>query len=205
MRAAAVLKHAEQGGTSQVVTISSDADEKLLRALAVAIVQHPRATLQELARAAGVSKATLYRFCRTRKQLIDTLRNYCIEMVGNVIEASALDTAPPLEALHRLTENHLAQKEFSVFLIYHWKPNEAPGENADSAWDKSKRYEQMLDAFFLRGQKEGVFRIDVSAACLADTYSYLLYGLMESERLGRVARMGLSSTLEQLFLFGVHA
>ncbi len=184
---------------------SSHAEEKLLRALAVAIVQHPRATLLELARSAGVSKATLYRFCRTRKQLIDTLRHYCVEMVGNVIAASALDTAPPLEALRRLTENHLAQKEFSVLLIYHWKPRGTAGENTDSAWNKSKQYERALDAFFLRGQKEGVFRIDVSAACLTDTYSYMLYGLMESERLGRVARAGLASTLEQLFLTGAHA
>jgi len=187
------------------VMISSDTDDKLLRALAVAIVQHPRATLQELAQAAGVSKATLYRFCRTRNQLIDMLRNHCIAMVGEIIEASALDTAPPLEALRRLTENYLAQKEFSVFLIYYWKRSDTSSESIDGSWDKSRQYDQTLDAFFLRGQKEGVFRIDVSAACLADTYSYMLYGLMESERLGRVARAGLSSTLEQLFLFGAHS
>lgn len=38
-------------------------DERLIKALAVAIVDHPRATLKELAEAAGVSKATLHRFC----------------------------------------------------------------------------------------------------------------------------------------------
>ena len=41
-------------------------EEKTLAALALAMVDHPRATLQELAKAIGVSKATLYRFCRTR-------------------------------------------------------------------------------------------------------------------------------------------
>ena len=35
--------------------------EKLLVALAIAMVDQPRATLQELAKAVGVSKATLYR------------------------------------------------------------------------------------------------------------------------------------------------
>ena len=38
-------------------------DERLIKALAVAIVDRPRATLKELAEAAGVSKATLHRFC----------------------------------------------------------------------------------------------------------------------------------------------
>lgn len=41
-------------------------DERLIKALAVAIVDRPRATLKELAEAAGVSKATLHRFCGTR-------------------------------------------------------------------------------------------------------------------------------------------
>lgn len=40
-------------------------DERLIKALAVAIVDRPRATLKELAEAAGVSKATLHRFCGT--------------------------------------------------------------------------------------------------------------------------------------------
>lgn len=44
------------------------ADEKLLKALAIAIVDHPRATFKEIAQAAGVSKATLNRFCGTRDQ-----------------------------------------------------------------------------------------------------------------------------------------
>ena len=35
-------------------------DERLLKALADAIVVYPRATLKELAEAAGVSKATLH-------------------------------------------------------------------------------------------------------------------------------------------------
>lgn len=38
------------------------ADEKLLKALAIAIVDRPRATFKEIAQAAGISKATLNRF-----------------------------------------------------------------------------------------------------------------------------------------------
>ena len=49
------------------------AEEKLLKALAVAMVEHPRGTFKEIAQAAGVSKATLNRFCGTRDNLIEML------------------------------------------------------------------------------------------------------------------------------------
>lgn len=48
-------------------------DERVLAALALALVDKPRATLQELAQAIGISKATLYRFSRTREELVDRL------------------------------------------------------------------------------------------------------------------------------------
>ncbi|EPB7030303.1 transcriptional regulator, partial [Pseudomonas aeruginosa] len=48
---------------------ASVADEKLLKALAVALVDHPRGTFKEIAEAAGISKATLNRFCGTRDNL----------------------------------------------------------------------------------------------------------------------------------------
>lgn len=51
-------------------------DERLLKALAHAIVVHPRATLKELAETAGVSKATLHRFCGTRDNLVTMLENH---------------------------------------------------------------------------------------------------------------------------------
>ena len=41
--------------------MSDPLDDKLARALALSIAQQPRASLQQLARAAGISKATLYR------------------------------------------------------------------------------------------------------------------------------------------------
>ncbi len=47
------------------MTASTSPDAATLSALALALVTQPRASLQDLAKAIGVSKATLYRFCRT--------------------------------------------------------------------------------------------------------------------------------------------
>ncbi len=70
-------------------------DERLIKALAVAIVDHPRATLKELAEAAGVSKATLHRFCGTRDNLVQMLEGHG-ETVLNQISRPATWSMPSL-------------------------------------------------------------------------------------------------------------
>ncbi|CDM39931.1 HTH-type transcriptional regulator nfxB [Ectopseudomonas oleovorans CECT 5344] len=82
-------------------------DEKLLKALAVAIVDRPRATLKDLAEAAGVSKATLHRFCGTRDSLVERLMNHSQAALNQVIEDADLQVADVAQALRNLIENHL--------------------------------------------------------------------------------------------------
>ena len=98
------------------------ADEKLLKALAIAIVDHPRATFKEIAQAAGVSKATLNRFCGTRDNLIEMLLNHGSVVIYRVIADADLEAAP-LDALHRLIEGHLIHRELLVFLSFQWRPD----------------------------------------------------------------------------------
>ncbi|SIP54988.1 hypothetical protein PERCYII10_4766 [Pseudomonas aeruginosa] len=73
-------------------------DERLIKALAVAIVDRPRATLKELAEAAGVSKATLHRFCGTRDNLVQMLEDHGETVLNQIIQACDLEHAEPLEA-----------------------------------------------------------------------------------------------------------
>lgn len=170
-------------------------DHDILKALALAMVQDPRASLQDLAKAIGISKATLYRFCRTREELIDRLLAYGIKTVGETIEAADLTTAPPLDALRRLTEGSFKNREVSAFLTHYWKPqNECPAE-----WNEK------MDALFLRGQQEGVFRIDIPAAALTEIWVALVVGLTDAEYRGRIARAGLTNLVEHVLLQGVSA
>ena len=64
-----------------------DSEDRYLPALARAMVYHPNGNLQDLAKAIGVSKATLYRFCKTRVELVDRVVSYvgrcCIKAVRN--------------------------------------------------------------------------------------------------------------------------
>lgn len=171
-------------------------EHRTLVALAQALVDQPRANLQELAKAIGVSKATLYRFCRTREQLIDRLLKHATKTIGEAFQAAELDTAPPLEAFRRMTVNNLEQRELTAFLIHYWKPDLTSELCPDAAWNMA------LDAFFLRGQQQGVFRIDIPAPALTEIWVSILLGLVEAERHGRIARAGLATVVERAFLHG---
>lgn len=177
------------------MTAPQTEDNKILAALALALVDQPRANLQELAKAIGISKATLYRFCRTRDELIQRLLNHSTQAISNAIESADLNNAPPLEALRRLIANNLECRELSSFLMYYWKPGKEP-TTAELAW------EQAIDGFFLRGQQVGVFRIDIAAAALTELWVSVLLGLLDAERRGRVARGGLAALVERAFLHG---
>jgi TetR/AcrR family transcriptional regulator, mexCD-oprJ operon repressor len=171
-------------------------DDALLRQLATALVEKPRATLQELAKGAGVSKATLYRFCRTRDELLNRMIDYGSQLVSWMIKDAALDTAPIQEALRRLIENHLAHRELTAFLIHYLNQCELGESSPTLGWTSA------MDAFFLRGQQEGVFRIDIPTPALSDLFMSMLLGAIESERRGRIARASIGSLIERLFLQG---
>jgi TetR/AcrR family transcriptional repressor of mexCD-oprJ operon len=178
---------------------SLDNDERFLRLLALALVDHPRATLQELATSIGVSKATLYRFCRTRDQLVDRLMSHTAQLMKQAIVDADLQNAPPADAIKRLIANHLSHSELTIFLVYHWKPDLMQISDRDNVW---LDYENALDVFFLRGQREGAFRIDVTAAALTEIFIVTIAGLVDAEHRGRVARASLAILIEQMFLHG---
>lgn len=171
-------------------------DKRILVSLAVALVNQPRASLQDLARAIGISKATLYRYCRTRQALIDRLATHSGRVVSEVIAAAHLDSTPPLEALRKLIAGHLENRELTVFLMHYWK-DATTAAGMDVEWDKA------LDAFFLRGQQAGVFRIDISAPALTEIFVNVLIGLSDAERRGRIARVGLAELIENALLNGI--
>ena len=97
-------------------------DERLIKALAVAIVDRPRATLKELAEAAGVSKATC-----TASAVRETTWCRCSRttetVLNQIIQACDLEHAEPLEALQRLIKEHLTHRELLVFLVFQYRPD----------------------------------------------------------------------------------
>lgn len=59
-----------------------------------------------------------------------------------------------------------------------------------------------MDSFFLRGQQEGYFRIDITAELLTELFVSLIYRMVDAERRGRAASARSLAVLEQFFLKG---
>ncbi|MFK3774993.1 TetR/AcrR family transcriptional regulator [Pseudomonas sp. NPDC089406] len=177
-------------------------DERLIKALANAIVVHPRATLKELAEAAGVSKATLHRFCGTRENLVAMLEQHGERVLNQVIDNAALASAEPQAAIRHLIGEHLKHREMLVFLMFQYRPDTLLGDSEDRRW---LAYTRAMDAFFLRAQQAGVLRIDISAAVFTEMFLSMIYGMVDAERRGRAASANSAQALEQLFLSGARA
>lgn len=177
-------------------------DERLIKALAVAIVDRPRATLKELAEAAGVSKATLHRFCGTRDNLVQMLEDHGETVLNQIIQACDLEHAEPLEALQRLIKEHLTHRELLCWYSWYSSTARTSSTRTAKAHAGSPTWKEALDAFFLRGQQKGVFRIDITAAVFTELFITLVYGMVDAERRGRAASSNSAHTLEQMFLHG---
>lgn len=174
-------------------------DDRFLSALAAAMSQHPRGTYQELAIAVGVSRATLYRYCRSKDELILRLLRHAVVQLNKGLEEAKLGEGDVREGLKRLINSYLINKEFVAVIAQYWVADTELDPEIDREWEV---HQSAIDAFFLRGQQEGVFRINIGAAALNEALCWLLVGLVDGERRGRVTRAGLASTIEELFLAG---
>ncbi|CAI8971577.1 HTH-type transcriptional regulator NfxB [Pseudomonas sp. IT-347P] len=177
-------------------------EEHLLKSLTVAVVNRPRATMKELAQLAGVSKATLHRYCGTRENLVQRLEEHAEATLNLIIRRASLQHLQPLDALRRLIREHLAHRELLAFLMAHYRPDFLDFERGDTRW---QFYLEALEGFFLRGQQQGLFRIDITAAIFTELFITLVYGLVDAEQRGRAANADSARILEQMFLHGALA
>ncbi|MFP9230942.1 TetR/AcrR family transcriptional regulator [Pectobacterium cacticida] len=173
--------------------------DAILPKLASALVELPRSTLQELAKAVGISKTTLYRYSRTRNELIDKLTAYGSHVLTEIIRKAELDVGDPLTALKRLIAAYLDNSEISTFMMLYWRNNPSDMQESMASIDK------IMDDFFLRGQQLGVFRIHIPAPALTDGFNSLLTGLVDAQHRGRVARASVADVIAHMFLEGTAA
>jgi AcrR family transcriptional regulator len=88
--------------------VRADAERSTARILEAAenvLADDANASLEKIADAAGLARATVHRRFASRKVLIDALSERFNDRYRHGIDQARVGTAPPLVALHRLTES----------------------------------------------------------------------------------------------------
>ncbi|MGO2110809.1 MAG: TetR/AcrR family transcriptional regulator [Pseudoclavibacter sp.] len=94
-------------------SLRADAERSIGRILAAAddvFTRNPSATLEEVAKAAGVARATVHRRFTSREALRDALARQLDDKLRQALDAADVRTAPPLVALYQLTVTTLELK-----------------------------------------------------------------------------------------------
>jgi len=174
--------------------------EHLLRAAADFVSRRPTATQDEIAAAVGVSRATLHRHFAGREALLEALDQLAIAELRDALEKSGWQDTSPVEGLRRLVE--ACEPVAGYVALLHARTESAEGRQCRAGWHEINT---AIEEFFLRGQRAGVFRPDVTAAWLTEAFYSLVCGAGWSIQVGRAASRDFTSMITELLMHGVRA
>ncbi|MFJ8472464.1 TetR/AcrR family transcriptional regulator [Kitasatospora sp. NPDC094011] len=176
--------------------MATDRDTVLEAAVGV-LSRRPGAHLDEIARAAHISRATLHRLFPGRDALIREVGVLGLRRFAAALDTAAIEQDDAQTALRRLVDAAVPDAMLCAFLA---------GENQlyenDEINDLWEVQIERLHALFLRGQREGVFRVELSAAWLSEAFFDLVAGIGWAIQDGRLAPRDAAFSLAELFLGG---
>ncbi len=100
--------------------VRADARQSITRILDAAnrvLAQDPQASLEQVAEAAGVSRATVHRHFSSRRALLDALVEDLNTRYREAFRQARVESVPPMVALYRLTEGAFELKTAHPFVI----------------------------------------------------------------------------------------
>jgi AcrR family transcriptional regulator len=153
------------------------------------------ASMSEIAAAAGIGRATLYRHYPTRDALLDALAAEAVEELAARIADAGLERASVPEAIERLTRAFVTVADRYIVLVR---------ERARPQPDElERRVGRPLRAVFERGVADGTLRTDVSAQAQLELLGSVVIGALQA---GLQRELGLEqavATVTSCFLDGV--
>ncbi len=170
--------------------------EDLLRAAADYLGRRPNATQDEIASAVGVSRATLHRQFSGRAALMDALEALAIREMTEVLAAVRPHEGPADEALRRLVT---ACEPIAPYLALLYSQS----QDVEACLEEWEEVDGAITALFVRGQRDGVFRPELPAAWLTESFYSLVAATDWSIRVGRVAARDGTRLIIDLLLNGV--
>jgi AcrR family transcriptional regulator len=155
-------------------------------AIAAAAARHlalaPAASMQDLAQAAGVSRATLFRRYPSRAALVTQLCRAAVQAYVRAVDEAATEEGAPTEALARVVDS--IGRLVPVVGLLGLQPLAEHVEASLLA--ETAETDDKLRRLVRRGQESGHFRVEVDPEWVLATLTWLTVAAADSVRLGRL-------------------
>jgi TetR/AcrR family transcriptional regulator, mexCD-oprJ operon repressor len=153
------------------------------------------ASMNEVAAAAGVARATLYRYFSSRQALVEELADVAIGAAGARLASARIDEVAPEEAIVRAVRA-LVDVGAPFLVVARERVRPDPQQFEHNLTDPLRR---MVE----RAQRDGVLREDLPAAWLAESLVGLLVNILSARP--DLDREDVVETVTSLFLDGARA
>ncbi|MEW2353685.1 TetR/AcrR family transcriptional regulator [Spirillospora sp. NPDC029432] len=171
----------------------ADAERSIARIVSAAratLGRDPNASVDDIARAAGVGRMTLYGHFRTRAELVEAALADALRAGEEVLAAVDL-TGDAREVLARLLESSWSLVAESTALLTAAQDVLPAGRIRQLHDAPANRVEELVR----RGQDEGAFRTDLPLSWLVGVIHYVLQGAAEERRAGRLKEEEVAATV----------
>jgi len=172
--------------------------ERVLRAAADFLGRRPTATMDEVAVAVGISRATLHRYFAGRAALMAALDEFAIAQMREALKTARLQDGSAAEALRRLAT---ACEPVSGYLLLLYM--ESQDFDTNQPRDEWAEIDAEIRQLFERGQRQGQFRPELKAFWLTEAFLNLCSGAAWVIQLGEAGRREFSDMVCDVLLHGV--
>lgn len=163
-----------------------------------ALSQHgSSANMGDVAAAAGVSRATLYRYFPDREALLDALASHALADAAARLADAGLEHAPVEQAIERIVRALGAVGDRYAVLA---------GEQIEGDADEIERLiAAPMRAVFARGIQSGLLRQDLPAEVLLELFGGALQAALRLTQRGQLGLEEASAATASVFLEGARA
>jgi TetR/AcrR family transcriptional regulator, mexCD-oprJ operon repressor len=174
----------------------------ILATAARVLAERPDASTGDIAAAAGVGRATLYRYFPTREALLEALEIQAHEELAARITDAGLDRVPVPEALERLLRAFLAVSDCYVVLVREHELGKDHHGMDQHHKELDAELMAPIRAVFQRGVDDGVLRDDLGIDALMELFGGIVLASLKAGVSRTLGVEETAATLVSYFLDG---
>lgn len=177
--------------------MSNSKEDQIIRAAIDHLSRNPGAPLEDIARHAGISRTTLFRYFPSRAKLFEKIILDFDHHLSNHLKPVLKEKIPALDMLHRITELAIEHNVQFTFLLY--EPLAKQDPVVQSVISQAITFFQDL---IHRLQQEGIIKEHINIHWAAKSLDMLLWIMGECINDGDVAVNAAPEMLVNTFLNG---